>query len=135
VNGTVPISILLVDDSEVFRRAARLVVQSCPGFQLVGEAATGEDAVTLAADLQPDLVLMDINLPGIDGLEATRRIITRRPETIVIVLSTYPADQLPPAATSCGAWRYVHKEQFGPASLRDAEHEARPSCSCRFRIA
>ena len=62
---------------------------------------------------------MDINLPGINGIEATRRIIEARPETVVILLSTYRADDLPADAGTCGAAAYVHKEDFSPAVLRE----------------
>lgn len=102
---------LIVDDQAPFRSVARTVVSLTPGFEVVGEAGTGEDAVALAADLQPDLVLMDINLPGINGVEATRRIVDHRPATRVILLSTYRAEDLPADAASVGAV-YVHKEDF-----------------------
>ena len=70
-----PVRVLIVDDQEPFRLAARMVVELTDGFEVVGEAETGEDSVAMTADLSPDLVLMDVNLPGIDGLEATRRIL------------------------------------------------------------
>ena len=70
---------------------------------------------------------MDINLPGINGIEATRRITTARPETVVILLSTYDADSLPGDAASCGAARYVHKEDLSPVVLREVWDERRPS--------
>ena len=69
------VRVLIVDDQEPFRLAARMVVDVADGFEVVGEAETGERGVEMAAELGPDLVLMDVNLPGIDGLEATRRIL------------------------------------------------------------
>lgn len=118
------VSVLIVDDQAPFRAVARTVVDLVAGFVVVGEAPSGEDAVAMAADLHPDLVLMDINLPGISGIEATRQIMAAAPETVVMMLSTYRADDLPSDAATCGAARYVHKEDFGPAILREtwADH-------------
>ena len=111
--------VLIVDDQAPFRAVARTVVQLAAGFSVVGEAASGEEAVELAASLHPSLVLMDINLPGINGIEATRQIVAAAPDTVVIMLSTYRADDLPSDAADCGAARYVHKEDFGPAILQE----------------
>lgn len=119
------VPVLIVDDQAPFRRAARAVVTATPGFDVVGEAESGEEAVELATSLEPGLVLMDINLPGINGIEATRRITSARPETVVMLLSTYQEGDLPADAESCGAARYVHKEKFGPDVVRDvwASHD------------
>jgi DNA-binding NarL/FixJ family response regulator len=116
-----PISVLIVDDQAPFRSAARAVVAMTPGFTVVGEAVSGEDAVTQVATLEPDLVLMDINMPGINGIEATRQITASHPQTVVILLSTYAADELPADARTCGAATYVNKEEFGPEVLRRLE--------------
>jgi two-component system invasion response regulator UvrY len=112
------VPVLIVDDQAPFRRAARAVVTATDGFTVVGEAESGEEAVDLVADLQPGLVLMDINLSGINGIEATRRITTAHPGTVVVLLSTYQAADLPGDSTSCGAAAYVHKEDFGPEVIR-----------------
>jgi len=114
-----PIKVLIVDDQPPFRAVARTVVGLTTGFEVIGEAVTGEDAVSMAADLDPDLVLMDINLPGINGIEATRRIVQARPETAVLLLSTYREQDLPGDARTCGALGYVHKEDLGPTTVRD----------------
>jgi DNA-binding NarL/FixJ family response regulator len=114
-----PVAVLIVDDQAPFRRAARAVVTATPGFDVSGEAETGEQAVELAATLEPGLVLMDINLPGINGIEATRQITAARPGTVVILLSTYSAEDLPSGASDCGAVGYVNKEEFGPAVIQD----------------
>jgi DNA-binding NarL/FixJ family response regulator len=112
-----PVSVLIVDDQLPFRMAARSVVGVTPGFEVVGEAKSGEEALEQVAALQPQLVLMDINMDGISGIEATRRITAEYPGTKVILLSTYDADDLPADARTCGAAGYVHKEQFGPDVL------------------
>jgi two-component system invasion response regulator UvrY len=113
-----PVSVLIVDDQAPFRSAARAVVGMTPGFDVVGEAASGEDALALVESAQPALVLMDINMPGINGIETTRRITAAHPQTVVILLSTYAADELPADARTCGAATYVNKEEFGPDVLR-----------------
>jgi DNA-binding NarL/FixJ family response regulator len=112
------VSVLIVDDQAPFRAAARTVIIVSPGFDVAGEAESGEDAVAQAEELQPDLVLMDINLPGINGIEATRQITEARPGTVVILMSTYRAEDLPADAMESGAAAYVHKEDFGPAVVR-----------------
>ncbi len=111
--------VLVVDDQAPFRAIARQVVELTPGFSLVGEAESGEDAVRLAAELEPDVVLMDINMPGISGIEATRQIIAAAPGTKVVLLSTYRESDLPADALDCGARCYVHKEDFEPGVLLD----------------
>jgi two-component system, NarL family, invasion response regulator UvrY len=111
------VSVLIVDDQKPFRMAARAVVGMTPGFEVVGEAESGEEAVEQVAALDPQLVLMDINMEGIGGIEATRRITGDRPDVRVILLSTYDADDLPADARQCGAVGYVHKEEFGPDTL------------------
>jgi two-component system invasion response regulator UvrY len=103
---------------------ARTVVSLTAGFDVVAEAESGEDAVTSAADVRPDLVLMDINLPGINGIEATRRIVAAAPSTVVILLSTYAHDDLPEDAQDVGAAAYVHKEDFSPAVIRQVWADA-----------
>ncbi len=115
-----PVRVLIVDDQEPFRLAARMVVDVTEGFDVVGEAETGEDAVTMAADLAPDLVLMDVNLPGIDGLEATRRILAAEGAPVVLLLSTYEEEEYAPRAAECGAAAYIPKAVFGPDRLETA---------------
>jgi DNA-binding NarL/FixJ family response regulator len=114
------VRVLIVDDQEPFRLAARMVVEATDGFEVVGEAETGEDSVTMASDLAPDLVLMDVNLPGIDGLEATRRILAANGPPVVLLLSTYEEAEYAPKAAECGAAAYVPKAVFGPDRLQDA---------------
>jgi DNA-binding NarL/FixJ family response regulator len=115
-----PVAVLIVDDQAPFRRAAGAVVAATPGFEVVAEAETGEDAVDAVDRLAPGIVLMDINMPGISGIEAARRITSAHPETVVILLSTYQQDDLPAGVTDCGAAGYVNKEEFGPDTLQRA---------------
>jgi len=115
------VRVLIVDDQEPFRMAARMVVDATEGFDVVGEADTGEASVTMAAELRPDLVLMDVNLPGIDGLEATRRILSGAGDPVVVLLlSTYEEEEYAPRADECGASAYIPKSAFGPDRLETA---------------
>jgi DNA-binding NarL/FixJ family response regulator len=116
---TKTVSVLIVDDQLPFRAVARTVIGMTAGFEVAAEAESGEDAVSIADQQVPDLVLMDINLPGINGIEATRRIHASHPDIAVILLSTYSEADLPADARDCGAIAYVHKEDFGPALVRD----------------
>jgi DNA-binding NarL/FixJ family response regulator len=117
----VAVRVLIVDDQEPFRLAARMVVEATDGFEVAGEAESGEESIELARQLQPDLVLMDVNLPGINGLEATRRILEESGQVVVVlVLSTYEADEYAPRATEAGAAAYIPKSAFGPDQLAEA---------------
>jgi DNA-binding NarL/FixJ family response regulator len=121
------VRVLIVDDQEPFRLAARAVVEVAEGFEVVGEAETGEASVEAARDLQPDLVLMDVNLPGIDGLEATRRILADSGDrAVVLLVSTYEAEEYAPQATEVGAADYIPKSEFDPDRLEAAWAAARP---------
>jgi len=120
----VSVRVLIVDDQEPFRAAARMVTELSDGFEVVGEADSGELGVELAASLNPDLVLMDVNLPGIDGLEATRRILSAPHTPVVLILSTYEEDEYAPRAAECGAAVYLPKAAIGPDRLEVAWREA-----------
>lgn len=113
-----PVRVLIVDDQAPFRSAARAVVGLTPGFQVVGEAESGERALELVETLHPALVIMDINMGGISGIEATRRITADYPDVTVLLLSTYAADDLPSDAATSGYAAYVNKEEFAPDVLR-----------------
>src|SRR4249919_3110603 len=114
------VRVLIVDDQEPFRLAARMVVEATDGFDVVGESETGEESVTMAAELSPDLVLMDVNLPGINGLDATRQILASSDTVVVLLLSTYEEEEYAPRAAECGAAAYIPKAVFGPDRLEEA---------------
>jgi two-component system invasion response regulator UvrY len=111
------VGVVVVDDQAPFRRAARAILGATPGFALLAEADSGEQAVALARSLEPDVILMDIKMPGIGGIEATRLITTARAATLVVLLSSYPERDLPADARACGAAAYVPKEGFGRGVL------------------
>jgi adenylate cyclase len=121
--ATAAVRVLVVDDQTPFREAAKLVVDATEGFEVVGEAESGEAAVELAASLGPDLVLMDVNLPAMNGMEATRRILEALPETTVIALSTEAG--LATRAVASGAVTFVSKSEFDPDRLVSAWASAR----------
>ena len=112
------VQVLVVDDQQPFRAAARAVLSRISEFELIGEASSGEEAVSMSDSLQPDLVLMDINMGEMNGIEATRRVTSNHPETMVILVSTYAAEDLPADARSSGAAAYVHKDELSPRLLR-----------------
>jgi DNA-binding NarL/FixJ family response regulator len=116
----VTVRVLIVDDQAPFRMAARTVVELTDGFEVIGEAETGEDSVDMARSLDPDLVLMDVNLPGINGLDATRQILAETKRVVVLLLSTYEEEEYGPRAAECGAAAYIPKSSFGPDRLEEA---------------
>ncbi len=111
------VRVLIVDDQQPFRSAARLVVELTDGFEFAGEAETGEDGLRLFRELGPDLILMDIKMPGMDGLETTREILSIDETAIIIVLSTYESDEYEQVALDAGAIAFISKSDFGPDTL------------------
>ena len=113
-----PVRVLVVDDQALFRRVMSAVVDETEGFVLVGSAASGEESIVTAGRLRPDLILMDVNLPGIDGMEATRRLRADSMAAAVVLLSTYDEEDWDGQARECGAVAYLAKSTFGPDALR-----------------
>jgi two-component system, NarL family, invasion response regulator UvrY len=111
-------SVLVVDDQAQFRLAAKAVLRRLDEFELAGEASNGHEAVELADRIRPELVLMDINMPQMSGIEATRQILAAHPDTVVILCSTYDVRDLPADAGASGAAGYVNKERLGTEMLR-----------------
>jgi DNA-binding NarL/FixJ family response regulator len=111
------VSVLAVDDHAAFLDAMRAVVAATSGFEVVAEAQSGEDALVLAAGCEPDLVLVDVHLPGIDGCELTRRLRVIDPAAVVILLSSDDDPALRDAPASCGAAVFMPKARFGRSTL------------------
>ena len=114
--GSGEVRVLVVDDQDPYRRAMSVVVDSTDGFVVVRAVASGEESVAAAAELEPDLVLMDINLPGISGIEAARQIRGVASAPVVVLLSTHDEDDFD--LSGCGAAAYVSKSALSPARLR-----------------
>jgi DNA-binding NarL/FixJ family response regulator len=112
------VRVLIVDDQEAFRGVARDVVASTQGCELAGEAVSGEEAVEMARATKPDFILMDFNLPGIGGIEATRRILAEHREGVrVLLMSTYSEDEMPSEASTSGAIGFLNKADLSPETL------------------
>ena len=109
--------VLVADDQAPFRTAARAVLEVAPEFEVVGEVTSGEEAVDEAELLRPDLVVMDVMMNGIGGVEATRRILASRPETLVVLVSSYRSEDVPKAVAESGALAFVPKDRFSAATL------------------
>ena len=96
----------------------KAVLKRTAEFDLVGEAANGTEAVSLEQELHPSLVLMDINMPEMNGIEAARAMVAHHPDVVVILCSTYDAGDLPPDVATSGARAYLNKEHLGADTLR-----------------
>jgi two-component system, NarL family, invasion response regulator UvrY len=103
--------------------AVKAVLRRLPCFQLAGEASSGSEAIALVDELHPALVLMDINMPEMNGIEATRHIVAAHPDVVIFLCSTYDLADLPRSATVSGASGYVNKERFGADALRQLWQE------------
>jgi len=104
-----PLRILIVDDHAVVRRGVRSLLESQPGWEVAGEAATGREAVDLATRLQPDIVVMDLSLPELNGLDATRQILKESPRSEILVLTMHHSEELARNVLQAGARGYVLK--------------------------
>jgi two-component system, NarL family, invasion response regulator UvrY len=111
---TSPITVLAVDDRAVFLRAARELIAATPGFQQVGEAASGQEAVALAADLRPDLALVDVRMPGMDGIETARRLHASAPDMVVVLISIDEMPEVPSGEVAA----CVRKQELSTSMLK-----------------
>ena len=112
------ITVITVDDQAVFRRVACDVIAATPGFETIGEAESGEEALRLVAEVAPALVLLDLRMPGMDGVETAHQIAKTRPEAVIVLITIEGPEALPPGVASCGAVAVARKQDFGPRLLR-----------------
>jgi DNA-binding NarL/FixJ family response regulator len=113
------VGVMVVDDQASFRRAARVLIDATPGFEVVGDADCGAEAVRLAGQVRPELVLMDVYMPGMDGFEVARRLTEARPECVVVLVSIDDVDGLGSAVASSGAAAIMRKQDLRPSTLRE----------------
>ena len=111
-------SVVTVDDQAVFRRVAREVIEATPGFESLGEATSGEEALALADEVDPDLVLIDVRMPGMSGVETAARLSAAHPTATIVLVSTEDLVDLPAGMERCGAVALLSKEKFGTTALR-----------------
>lgn len=116
------IRVLIVDDHAIVRKGIRALLSESGGFAIVGEVADGQEAVLVAEKTQPDVILMDLLMPVIDGIEATRRITSRRPDARILVLTSFAADNKVFPAIKAGAFGYLLKDS-SPEELIRAIHQ------------
>jgi len=119
VRDRTDVTVLTVDDQRIFLRTARSLIEATPGFEQVGEAASGEEALELAAHLRPDLVLVDVRMPGMDGVETARRLTEADPATTVVLISLDEVPQLSTAVDRAGAAGYIRKQDLSTRSLAE----------------
>jgi DNA-binding NarL/FixJ family response regulator len=112
------VTVLTVDDQAVFLGAAHDLIDATPGFEELGQATSGAEALALAAQLSPDLVLLDVRMPGMDGIETARRLLAADPGIVVVFISTESPADLSPSLDSAGAATYLRKHELSPAALR-----------------
>jgi DNA-binding NarL/FixJ family response regulator len=111
------VRVWVVDDQASFRLATAAILAAAEDFVMAGECETGESAIELLRDGGAGIVLMDIHMPGMGGIEATRRIRAAHPDLMVLLMSTYDVGDLPAKAADCGAAAYLHKEHLSPDLL------------------
>jgi len=104
-----PLRILIVDDHELIRKGLRALLENQPGWMICGEAVNGRHAVELASQLKPDIVVMDVTMPELNGMEATRQILKERPQTEVLILTVHESEQLVREVLATGARGYILK--------------------------
>jgi len=132
---TTPTTILIVDDHEVVRKGVRSYLETVPDFQVVGEASSGEEGIELVSELIPDIVLLDLIMPGIDGVESTRRIKKISPRTQVVVLTSYHEDVHIFPALKAGAISYILKDMKMEKLVEALQRAVRGEVTLHPRVA
>jgi DNA-binding NarL/FixJ family response regulator len=112
------VGVLAVDDQSTFLDAVQDVVAATPGFRWVGGVTSGEAAIDAVGELEPELVLLDVRMPGMDGIETAHRICGTHPDIVVVLISVDESPVVTPAIEASGAAVLVRKREFGPAMLR-----------------
>jgi two-component system invasion response regulator UvrY len=112
-----PVRVLTVDDQPVFRHVAGNLIDATPGFERAGEVASGQQAIATAAEDLPDLVLLDVRMPDMDGIETARRLTAAHPDCVVVLISLDDRPELPSMAASSGASAYIRKQDLSPRTL------------------
>ena len=113
-----PLRVLIADDHPLFRHGIHALLDAAPDFEVVGEATTGDEALTMAAALQPDVILMDVQMPGVNGIEATRRIVRESPHIRILIVTMFEDDASVFTAMRAGARGYVLKDAEKAEMLR-----------------
>jgi two-component system, NarL family, invasion response regulator UvrY len=123
--NTRPVRVLTVDDQARFRGVARDVIAATPGFESIGDVENGEQALLAVDRLAPELVLLDVRMPSLDGIEVARRLIKSHPDTLVVLISIGDPLDMPSAAELSPEVPLVRKQDFGPGLLRRLWREHR----------
>jgi DNA-binding NarL/FixJ family response regulator len=124
-----PVTVLAVDDQPLFLQAARRLIADTPGFEQVGEAMSGPEALDLAAAVHPDLVLVDVRMPGMDGIETARRMATVESHAVVVLVSLEETPDLPASLETVGAAAHLRKQDLSTQALHEiwAAHGGAPA--------
>src|SRR3954454_4773005 len=112
------VRVVTVDDQPFFREAARAIVARVKGFEVVGESATGEEGLELTRRMDPDMVIVDVRMAGLDGIETARRLHAQDPSRVLVLVSSADVRELTTLAESCGAAAIVRKHWLTPLLMR-----------------
>ena len=118
--------VLTVDDQAIFREAVRDLLADTPGFESVGQASCGRDALAALERTQADLVLLDVRMPGMDGIESARHIVAKDPGIVVVLVSADEPEDLPAGIAGCGAAAWLSKRDLSPRRLERLWTSIRP---------
>jgi DNA-binding NarL/FixJ family response regulator len=128
--GGAPVRVLAVDDQAIFLRALRQLVLAAPGFELAGEARSGQEALMRASELHPDLVLVDVRMPDMDGVETARRLLAGAAPAVVVLISLEPLPEAD-AVLELGVAAFLRKQELSVSTLRATWAEHRPRAAAK----